>query len=93
MVRFGSSFTIEYVSAGAHAHGFGRTDDGFPYSFRVRGSYMVVEIYRDRAEMVVPGRGDVIASVRRSVTEIDLADERSIVAVVRDAVSDHEWAR
>lgn len=93
MDRFGSDFTVEYVSAGAHAHGFGRTDDGNPYAFRVKGNSMLVEIYRNRPEQPVPGREDRIASLRRSVTEVDLADERSIVAVVRDAVSDHESAR
>lgn len=89
--RFGSRFTLDYISAGPHAHGFGMTDGGNPYSFRVRGRSLVVEIYREGAE-TVPGLEDVIASVRRSVIEIDLSDERSISAVVRDAVSDHELA-
>ncbi|NLE80792.1 MAG: hypothetical protein GX610_14655 [Rhodococcus sp.] len=92
MERFGSRFTLDYIATGVHAHGFGMTDGGNPYSFRVRGRSVEVEIYREGPETAVPGLEDVIASVRRSVTEIDLSDERSIGAVVRDAVSDHELA-
>lgn len=88
MERFGSQFTVEYISTGAHAHGFGITDDGRQYAFRVRGRTLVAEVYRHRSGQFVPGREDVIAEVRRSVTEIDLGDERSVVAVVRDAVAD-----
>lgn len=88
MERFGSLFTTEYISTGAHAHGFGRTDDGRQYTFRVCGRTLVARIYRYESGYSVPDREDVIAEVRRSVTEIDLSDERSVIAVVRDAVAD-----
>jgi hypothetical protein len=44
-------------------------------------------VYRADVETEVPDPDDIVASARRSVREIDLTDERSIVAVVRDAVS------
>ncbi len=82
------AFTVEDISVGAYAHGFGTTADGNSYAFRVRKSTMHVEIYRVDAETEVPTTGDIVASARRSVREIDLTDERSVIAVVRDAVSD-----
>ncbi|TQC45361.1 hypothetical protein EEB14_32005 [Rhodococcus sp. WS4] len=82
------TFTVEDISVGPHAHGFGRTAEGNSYAFRVRKSTMYVEVYRADVETEVPAPDDIVASARRSVREIDLTDERSIVAVVRDAVSD-----
>ncbi|MCQ4120110.1 hypothetical protein [Rhodococcus tibetensis] len=81
------TFTVEDVSVGPHAHGFGRTAEGNSYAFRVRKSTLFVEVYRADAETDVPAPDDIIATARRSIREIDLTDERSIVAVVRDAVS------
>ncbi|KAF0963368.1 hypothetical protein [Rhodococcus sp. T7] len=81
------TFTVEDISVGPHAHGFGRTAEGNSYAFRVRKSTMHVEVYRADVETEVPDPDDIVASARRSVREIDLTDERSIVAVVRDAVS------
>ncbi|MEV0946784.1 hypothetical protein [Rhodococcus sp. NPDC049939] len=81
------TFTVEDISVGAYAHGFGTTADGNSYAFRVRKSTMHVEIYRVNAETEVPTPDDVVASAQRSVREIDLTDERSVIAVVRDAVT------
>lgn len=82
-----TGFTIEDVSVGAHAHGFGRSADGNPFTFRVWRNTLVVELYPAHLNRLVPDSEDVIASATRSVTEIDLTDERSIVAAVRDAVA------
>ena len=82
------TFTVEDISVGPHAHGFGRTAEGNSYAFRVRKSTMHVEVYRADATMSSGAGTSVSTSARRSVREIDLTDERSIVAVVRDAVSD-----
>ncbi|WP_442971872.1 hypothetical protein [Rhodococcus sp. WMMA185] len=82
------TFTVEDISVGAYAHGFGTTAEGNSYAFRVRKRTMHVEIYRVDAENDVPSPDDIVASARRSVREIDLTDERSVIAVVRDAVSD-----
>jgi hypothetical protein len=80
-------FAVEYVSPGVHAHGFGRTDEGQPFSFRVRRKTLRVEVYRPAGRVAVPTAADVIARARASVAEIDLADERSVVAAVRDTVA------
>lgn len=85
-----TGFTVEDISVGAHAHGFGRSADGNPYTFRVWRNTLVVELYPAHLERLVPDTEDVIASSTRSVTEIDLTDERSIVAAVRDAVASAE---
>nr|WP_247596107.1 MULTISPECIES: hypothetical protein [unclassified Rhodococcus (in: high G+C Gram-positive bacteria)] len=50
-------------------------------------STLYVEIYRDDLRELVPSKSDVIAVVEQSATEIDLTDQRSIVAAVRDAVT------
>lgn len=82
-------FEIEDISSGPHAHGFG-SSEGKSFAFRVRKSVLYVEIYRDYCESGVPTPEDVIGTAERSVTEIDLADVRSIAAVVRDAVRSTE---
>ncbi|MDG3011157.1 hypothetical protein G4X40_13450 [Rhodococcus sp. D2-41] len=81
-------FTIDDLSTGPHAHGFGRTGDGRTYAFRVRRSTLHLEIYRADVRSPVPGQDDVEAVAQCSVREVDLSDERSVVAVVRDAVAD-----
>ncbi|KJF23027.1 hypothetical protein CJ178_06300 [Rhodococcus sp. ACPA4] len=82
-------FEIEDISVGPYAHGFGRSE-GRTFAFRVRKSVLYVEVYRDYCERTVPSSDDVIATANRSVTDIDLTDERSISAVVRDAVHSAE---
>ncbi|WP_424806936.1 hypothetical protein [Rhodococcus sp. 27YEA15] len=82
-------FVVEYLSTGAYAHGFGRSD-GAAFAFRVQEHRMVVTVYSVQAEALVPGVDDVAATVRWSVTDTDLADPRSVSALVRDAVS---WIR
>ncbi|MFZ2172454.1 MAG: hypothetical protein WAW17_00180 [Rhodococcus sp. (in: high G+C Gram-positive bacteria)] len=82
------TFTVEDISVGAHAHGFGMTAAGNSYAFRVRKSTLYVEVYRADVTSDVPSPEDVVASARRSVRDIDLTDERSIIALVRDAVAD-----
>ncbi|ORI22531.1 hypothetical protein [Rhodococcus sp. 1168] len=81
-------FVVEQITVGAHANGFGRNADGRQFAFRVHKSTLYVEMYRENLLEQVPGKSDVIAVVEQSVTEIDLTDQRSIVAAVRDAVTD-----
>lgn len=81
-----SRFDIEQVTTGSHANGFGRTDDGRPFAFRVHKSTLYVEVYRADLLTPVPDKSDVTAVAEHSVTEIDITDERSVVATVRDAV-------
>ena len=83
-------FTVEQIITGPHASGFGSTDDCRPFSFRVRKSTLYLELYRADLNTVMPDSSDVTAVSEESVTEIDLTDERSIVAAVRDAVGTAE---
>lgn len=80
-------FAIEQVTTGAQASGFGTTEDNRPFAFRVHKSTLYLEIYRRNLPTPVPDKSDVTAVSEQSVTEIDLTDERSIVAAVRDAVT------
>ena len=47
----------------------------------------MIEVYRPRLAGPVPQAEDVVAVARRSVLGIDLTDERSLAAAVRDGVS------
>jgi hypothetical protein len=81
-------FLIEDVSAGPYAHGFGIAADGRPFAFNVVRATLSVELYRDDLPAdVVPDRADIVAMAQAPVTDIDLDDERSIVALVRDMIS------
>ncbi|WP_233528563.1 hypothetical protein [Antrihabitans stalagmiti] len=79
-------FTVEDISVGAYAHGFGTSGDGRPYAFRVIRRTIHVEVYREDLDHTVPNQEDVAALAEASITDIDLNDERSIVALVRDLV-------
>lgn len=83
-------FAVEDITTGVHASGFGQVGDGRSFSFHVEieRNELVVEIYRPRLSDPVPQSEDVVAVAIRKLTEIDLTDERSLVAAVRDAVSD-----
>ncbi len=80
-------FTVEDITVGPYAHGYGRAADGRPYAFRVIRRTLYVEIYREDLEHTVPDQEDIVALADAAVTEIDLDDERGIVAMVRDLVA------
>ena len=80
-------FAIEDISTGVHASGFGRLGDGRSFSFHIERQSLVVEVYRPRLTGPVPQAEDVVARATRRLTDIDLTDERSISAAVRDAVA------
>ncbi|WP_319452063.1 MULTISPECIES: hypothetical protein [unclassified Mycobacterium] len=84
----GEQFEIEDISTGMHASGFGRVGDGRTFSFRVERQTLVVEIYHPRVAGPVPQLEDVVAMANRDLTHVDVTDERSLVAAVRDAVAD-----
>ncbi len=81
-------FAIEDISTGLFASGFGQVGDGRSFSFHVEHQVLLVEIYRPRLSGPVPQREDVVAATSRKMTDVDLYDERSVAAVVRDAVTD-----
>jgi hypothetical protein len=80
-------FAIEDISTGLHASGFGQLGDGRSFSFHVERQMLVVEVYRPRLNRPVPLEEDVVAVATRKLTDIDLTDERSVSAAVRDAVA------
>ncbi len=84
----GSEFAIEVISTGLHASGFGRVGDGRTFAFHVERRTLTVEIYRPRLAGPVPQAEDVVAAASRSLAYVDVADERSLTAAVRDAVND-----
>ncbi|KAA0092342.1 hypothetical protein CIW49_29295 [Mycolicibacterium sp. P1-18] len=84
----GSDFGVEVVSTGLHASGFGRVGDGRSFAFHVDHRRLTVEVYRPRLRGPVPQEEDVVAAASRSLEHVDVDDERSLVAAVRDAVND-----
>jgi hypothetical protein len=80
-------FAIEDITTGVHASGFGQVGDGRSFSFHIEKQMLVVEIYRPRLSGPVPQAEDVVAVASRRLTDIDLTDERSVAAAVRDAVA------
>ncbi len=81
-------FAIEDIWTGLHASGFGHLPEGRSFSFHVEHQVLIVEIYRARLAGPVPQGEDVIATATRKASDIDLFDERSLAAAVRDAVAD-----
>lgn len=84
----GQGFSVEDITTGVHASGFGQLGDGRSFSFFVERHALVVEIYRPRLRGPVPQAEDVVATASRKLTDIDITDERSVVATVRDAVAE-----
>ena len=80
-------FAIEVISTGLHASGFGQLAGGRSFSFHVEHQELVIEIYRPRLAGPVPQAEDVVATATRKLADIDLFDERSLAAAVRDAVA------
>jgi hypothetical protein len=83
----GHEFAIEDIWTGRHASGFGNVGGGRTFSFHVDGQTLFVEIYRPRLVGPVPQAEDVVATSTRRLTHVDVSDERSLSAAVRDAVA------
>ncbi|TDH56949.1 hypothetical protein [Mycobacterium talmoniae] len=80
-------FVIEDMSTGIFASGFGQVGDGRSFSFHIERAVLVVEVYRPRLAGPVPQPEDVVAGLSRSLVDIDVDDQRSLAAAVRDAVA------
>ncbi|WP_027331488.1 hypothetical protein [Mycolicibacterium tusciae] len=80
-------FAIEDISTGVHASGFGQVGDGRSFSFHVERQALIVEVYRPRLSGPVPQNEDIVAAGTRKLIDIDLSDQRSLAAAVRDAVA------
>ncbi|MEV6773610.1 hypothetical protein AB0N05_33755 [Nocardia sp. NPDC051030] len=74
------------MSTGRYAHGFGVTGDGRTFAFRTNRSILSLEIYRPDLDTEVPAAEDIAAVAEARITDIDLDDERSIIALVRDLI-------
>jgi hypothetical protein len=81
------AFAIEDISTGVHASGFGQVGDGRTFAFHIEKQMLVVEVYRPRLTGPVPQAEDIVAVATRKLIDIDLTDERSLSAAVRDAVA------
>lgn len=87
-----TGFAIEDIWTGVFsgkvlASGFGQVGDGRSFAFRIESQWLLVEVYRPRLTGPVPQPEDVVARKRRSVVDIDVTDERSLAAAVRDSVA------
>jgi hypothetical protein len=80
-------FAVEDISTGIFASGYGQVGDGRSFSFHIEHRSLVVEVYRPLLSDPVPQAEDVVARAVRSLVDIDLTDERSLTAAVRDAVA------
>jgi hypothetical protein len=80
-------FAVEDISTGIFASGYGQVGDGRSFSFHIEHRSLVIEIYRPRLAGPVPQAEEVVARAVRSLVDIDLTDERSLTAAVRDAVA------
>lgn len=83
-------FAIEDMTAGIFASGYGQVGDGRSFSFHIEHFSLVVELYRPRLAGPVPQAEDVVARTVRGLVDIDLTDERSLGAAVRDSVAGAE---
>jgi hypothetical protein len=81
-----SGFALDDITVGPFAHGFGTTGDGRSFAFRTVWTILTLEIYRADLDTAVPGPEDVAAVAQARVTDIDLDDERSVSAMVRDLI-------
>jgi hypothetical protein len=80
-------FAVEDIWTGIFASGYGQVGDGRSFSFHIEHRSLVVEVYRPHLAGPVPQAEDVVARAIRSLVNIDLTDERSLTAAVRDSVA------
>lgn len=80
-------FAIEDISVGIFASGYGQVGDGRSFSFHIEHRSLVVEIYRPRLSGPVPQAEEVVARAARNLVDLDVTDERSLAAAVRDSVA------
>jgi hypothetical protein len=78
---------LGFFSTKILASGFGQVGDGRSFAFCIEGQNLLVEVYRPLLRGPVPQPEDVVARARRNVVDIDITDQRSLGAAVRDAVA------
>lgn len=82
------AFAIEDITCGSQAHGFGRVGDGRSFAFQIKRAVLRLEVYREGLLNQVPEHDDVVSVAELSVKDLDLEDERSVAALVRDATEE-----
>ncbi len=82
-----NEFAVEDMSTGIFASGYGQVGGGCSFSFHIEHGSLVVEVYRPRLAGPVPQADEVVATAVRGLVDIDLTDERSLTAAVRDSVA------
>lgn len=82
-----AEFVVEDITTGVFANGFGHLGDGRTFAFHLHRGKLEVEIYRARLAGPVPMPEDVVAVSVRNLIGVDICDERSLSAAVRDAVA------
>jgi hypothetical protein len=80
-------FAVEDMLTGIFASGYGQVGDGRSFSFHIEHCSLVVEVYRPRLAGPVPQAEEVVATAVRGLVDLDLTDERSLTAAVRDSVA------
>jgi hypothetical protein len=83
-----TDFVVEDITTGVFGNGFGHLGDGRAFAFRLRRGKLEVEVYRARLAGPVPMPEDVVATAIRNLNDLDIDDERSLAAAVRDATAD-----
>jgi hypothetical protein len=78
---------LGFFSTKILASGFGQVGDGRSFAFCIEGQNLLVEVYRPLLKGPVPQPEDVVARAQRNVVDIDITDQRSLGAAVRDAVA------
>jgi hypothetical protein len=78
---------VGVFSARILASGFGQVGDGRSFAFSIEGQKLLIEVYRPRFSGPVPQPEDIVATAQRNVVDVDITDERSLGAAVRDAVA------
>jgi hypothetical protein len=87
LLGLAQGFAVEDMSTGIFASGYGQAGDGRSFSFHIEHLSLIVEVYRPRLAGPVPQADEVVARAARSLVEIDLGDERSLTAAIRDMVA------
>lgn len=85
-----NEFAVEDMSTGISASGYGQVGDGRSFSFHIENRSLIVEVYRPRLAGPVPQADEVVARAVRGLVDIDLTDQRSLTAAVRDSVAHAE---
>jgi hypothetical protein len=73
--------------------GSGQVADGRSFAFRIEGPWLLVQVYRPRLRGPVPQPEDIATTLRCNVVDVDVTDERSLSAAVRDAIALAEVAK